>query len=126
MGGRHPSDGKPTKTEIPAQAGISTSTTHRYEELVGGTSKKFWRIPARTRSEVEGRTGKHFVRAPQSAKRMFRSRWPLLLRPAVRKDRLQDFAAISVIAATLLETTRVTRGLERRCNCAKASCALYL
>jgi hypothetical protein len=68
MGGRHPSDGKPTKTEIPAQAGISTSTAHRYEELVGGTSKKFWRTYTMSRSEVAGRTDRRFMRAPLGEK----------------------------------------------------------
>jgi hypothetical protein len=69
MGGRHPSDGKPTKTEIPAQAGISTSTAHRYEELVGGTSKKFWRTYTMTHWGASGRTGQAIVRAARSGRR---------------------------------------------------------
>lgn len=35
-GGRHPNGGKPTKTQTLADAGISTSTAGRYEELAGG------------------------------------------------------------------------------------------
>jgi hypothetical protein len=39
-GGRHPSDGKPTKTEQLIDAGISTSTANRYEELTGGREEQ--------------------------------------------------------------------------------------
>jgi hypothetical protein len=39
-GGRHPTDGKPTKTDQLATAGISTSTANRYEELAGGKEQQ--------------------------------------------------------------------------------------
>lgn len=39
-GGRRPTSGKPTKTEALAEAGISTSTAHRYEELAGGRDEQ--------------------------------------------------------------------------------------
>jgi hypothetical protein len=50
---RLPIDGKSKEQQL-AAAGISTSTAHRYEELVGGTPEKFRRTYTMTRSEESG------------------------------------------------------------------------
>ncbi len=69
-GGRHPTSGKPTKTEALAEAGLSTSTAQRYEGELAGSG--FEEIAGDRADQIESvadaAAEKHFAEARASGK----------------------------------------------------------